>query len=73
MATLKEKFNDLVPKEFGGMQEPTLSECVKIADDFAIGFAEWHIKAYENNIIFDEFTTKELLEIYKTEVDGNKD
>lgn len=39
--TIREKFNSLVLEEFGGMQEPTLTECEKIADDYAIEFAEW--------------------------------
>jgi hypothetical protein len=41
-------------------------ECEKIADDFAIGFAEWLIekeREYTNRII----RGKELLEIYKKE------
>ena len=38
---LKEKFNNLVPKEFGGMQEPLLSDCEEVADEYAIEFAEW--------------------------------
>jgi hypothetical protein len=38
---LKEMFNDLVPKEFGGMQEPLLTECTQIAVDFAIHFGQW--------------------------------
>lgn len=38
---LKEQFNNLVPSEFGGMQEPLLTNCVDVAKDFAIGFAEW--------------------------------
>jgi hypothetical protein len=39
--TLKEKFDALIPIEFGGMQDPLLSNCEKIADEYAIGFAEW--------------------------------
>lgn len=35
---LKDKFNDLVPVEFGGIQEPLLTNCVDVAKDFAIGF-----------------------------------
>lgn len=76
---IREKFNSLVPEEFGGMQEPTLTECEKIADEFAISFAEWVDDNYfrmgrtnlwsestdwENNI---KITTKELLEIFKKE------
>jgi len=38
---LKEKFNDLVPVEFGGMQEPLLTECEIIADGHAIAFGIW--------------------------------
>ena len=32
--TLKEKFDALIPIEFGGMQDPLLSNCEKIADEF---------------------------------------
>jgi hypothetical protein len=39
----------------------------KIADDFAIGFADWLVIRYNEDIIYDEYTTKELLEIYKKE------
>lgn len=76
--TLKEKFNSLVPEEFGGMQEPTLTECKKIADDYAIEFAEWLlINTYMQGTISyktcmlssqgKDITTKELLEIFKKE------
>lgn len=40
-------------------------------DEFAIGFAEWLVIRYNEDIIYDEYTTKELLEIYKKEKDGN--
>ena len=59
--TLKEKFNDLVPKEFGGMQEPLLSNCEKIADDYAIDFGRW---LNEND---GACSYAELLEIFKKE------
>lgn len=63
--TLKEKFNDLVPKEFGGMQEPLLTDCEKIADDYAIEFAEFVINkfTFKDNYKI----SKELLEIFKNE------
>ena len=61
--TLKEKINDALfyiePKE-------SITKCVQIADDFAIGFGEWLIKKeheYTNKII----AMEELLEIYKKE------
>jgi hypothetical protein len=58
--TLKEKFY----KEF--ISKPDLyplEDCEKIADEFAIGFAEW-VECYDYNGFKD---TKELLEIYKKE------
>ena len=36
---------------------------IEIADEFAIGFAEWNYK--EGRFIQKNLTTKELLEIYK--------
>ena len=41
MNKLREKINALVPIEFGGMQEPLLSELEQITDDFTDEFAEW--------------------------------
>lgn len=66
--TLKEKFNDLVPKEFGGMQKPLLSNCEKIADDYAVDFLNWYIR--KSSIKDKKYigkTSKELLEIFKKE------
>jgi hypothetical protein len=60
--TLKEKFNELVPKEFGGMQEPLLTDCEKIADDYAIGFAFWLLTEKDETK-----TLREILEIFKKE------
>lgn len=74
--TLKEKFNDLVPKEFGGMQESLLSNCEKIADEFAVSFADWLDLDETQDLIqslqmVGELSkipkTKELLEIFKKE------
>jgi hypothetical protein len=39
----------------------------KIADEFAIGFAEWLLIIYNEDIIYDAYTKEELLEIYKNE------
>ena len=41
----------------------------KIADEFAIGFAEWLITIYNEDIIYDAYSKEELLEIYKKEND----
>jgi hypothetical protein len=57
--TLKEKFGELY------VEKGMANECEKIADDFAIGFAEWI-----RNMSFGKYhahSTKELLEIYKKE------
>jgi hypothetical protein len=70
--TLKEKFESI---EFSFPAD----ESVKIADDFAIGFAEWCTKYRDKNrnpfgemlhakSKYDEtYLTKELLEMYKKE------
>ena len=39
----------------------------KVNDEFAIGFAEWLIIIYNEDIIYDAYSKKELLEIYKKE------
>jgi hypothetical protein len=49
MNKLREKINALVPIEFGGMQEPLLSELEQITDDFTIKFLEW---LNENSIYY---------------------
>jgi len=63
--TLKEKFDNLVPKEFGGMQEPLLSECEQIADNYAVEFMEWLL--FNPLINQFQYTVKDLLEIFKKE------
>jgi len=76
--TLKEKFE--VELVFSFTKELHNKKCEKIADDFAIGFAEWidsdfyqgdNVNEYHQSIIeYREgkiFTVKELLEIYKKE------
>lgn len=63
--TIREKFNSLVPEEFGGMQEPTLTECEKIADDYAIKFLEWICE--KGNIPYIKGTLDTTLKIFKKE------
>ena len=70
--TLKEKFlpfvddidliND-IPNEEWGLRNANKIEV--IADEFAIGFAEWRLTTFVKNA--DEYTMQELLEIYKKE------
>jgi len=72
--TLKEKFlpfvddidliNDIPNKEWGLRNA---GKCIEIAEEFAIGFAEY----LKIDVIIDlseTHTTKELLEIYKKEI-----
>jgi hypothetical protein len=73
--TLKEKFEEILIAFWTSEWE---SECEKVADEFAVGFAEW---VGQNTINYSSgkfrmktlkptlFTSKELLEIYKDEKD----
>jgi hypothetical protein len=68
--TLKEKFHQWLRTEpFNLRDRVTLREaqCEVIADEFAIGFAEWLLIIYNEDIIYDAYTKEELLEIYKIE------
>jgi len=74
MMTLYEKFFNLYPKQDA---EFIAEECEKIADDFAIVFADWcednYFPSSGRSLWFDtpnfdigkKFTTRELLKIYK--------
>ena len=42
-------------------------QILKQRDEFAIGFAEWLLIIYNEDIIYDAYSKEELLEIYKTE------
>jgi hypothetical protein len=71
--TLKEKFKKTLSKDF------TINQLEQIADEFAIGFAEWNSYKYKYlqnkgwfngsyELEMDIFkSSKELLEIYKKE------
>ena len=81
--TLKEKFHQWLKTEpFSSKERPTLKEaqCEQIADEFAIGFAEWCIKKrvdffdsteigeiYTIDGFVSRYKMEELLEIYKKE------
>jgi hypothetical protein len=76
---LKEKFEQYAKEEIWRTRNYNAEECELIADEFAIGFAEWLINeqspysiTYGNQEVrFSDFrkdyTIKELLQIYKTE------
>ena len=67
--TLQEK----ILNKFPFTNKEYIKEYEQIADDFAIGFAEWIwgncFNIYNDSFLYkdDEYKTKELLEIYKKE------
>ena len=62
--TLRLKFLQYTPVEF---EDEYAEKCEQIADEFAIGFADWLLIIYNEDIIYDAYTKEELLEIYKKE------
>jgi hypothetical protein len=68
--TLKEKFKEILTAFWISNWE---DECEKVADEFAIGFAEWTHNlrdCEEDSIEFNQYiniSSEELLEIYKKE------
>ena len=62
---LKEKFTTMVlDKDIADWEKV----CVEIADEFAIGFAEWYLDLWNrNDKSFDNNSPKQLLQIYKKE------
>ena len=76
--TLKEKINDSIITNIDIRESENrmyyeynhlelAEKLVKIADEFAIGFAEWLLIIYNEDIIYDAYSKEELLEIYKKE------
>jgi len=57
------------PSDYSRLYNPTAEIIEKIADDYAIEFAEWYLNLYNEDIenAFDNNSPKELLEIYKNE------
>jgi len=72
---LRERFLDIIEHTKPHWYKVDAESCEKIADDFAIGFAEWLTISYPNQRKFllkqgnlrGFYSTKELLEIYKKE------
>ncbi len=60
--TLKEKFSLILMQFWASDWE---SQCEQVADDFAIGFAEWCLTIRFEPI--ENVSVKKLLEIYKKE------
>ena len=64
--TLKEKFEEILIAFWTNEWE---SECEKVTDEFAIGFADWYLNLWhtDDDSSFDDNSPQELLEIYKKE------
>jgi hypothetical protein len=67
--TLKEKFEQYAKQEVWEKKNYNAEECEDIADEFAIGFAEWFLNLSKSDDWekFDYNTNEKLLEIYKKE------
>jgi hypothetical protein len=63
---LKEKFKEILTAFWINDWE---DKCEKIADEFAIGFADWIRVCKLKGRLYDFDNIKELLEIYKDEKD----
>ena len=63
--TLKEKLKDRMYYNYNHLE--LAEECEKIADEFAIGFADWIRVCKLKGRPYDFDNIKELLEIYKDE------
>ena len=63
--TLREKLFDAVfDNAWEFKTKNVIPQCEQIAEEFAIGFAEWfHENCYEDNVGY--YRAEELLEIYK--------
>lgn len=60
--TLKEQYKEIVSGFNEERTDNVANRCTEIAEDFAVDFAEWLFKNY-NNVIH----TKQLLTIFKKE------
>ena len=70
--TLKENFENIIYNYIGSeWDRRDVSNSLETdADEFAIGFADWLVIQYNEDIIYSEYTTKELLELYKKHYDS---
>jgi hypothetical protein len=65
--TLREKFEKVLKNSKPHFLKFDINDCIEIYDDFAIKFAEWLVIIYNEDVIYSEYNTKELLEIFKKE------
>jgi hypothetical protein len=64
--TLNDKYCDLIDNDNGCDNQLHADRCEQIADEFAIGFAEWLLK-FDNLKNEKEYVIKQLLEMFKKE------
>lgn len=62
---LKEEFEKVLKNYKPHFLKFDTNDCIEICDNFAIKFAEWLVIQYNEDIIYTEYNTKELLEIFK--------
>lgn len=66
MKTIKEQYKEIVCGWNEERTENVTNRCTEIADEFAIGFAEWIVNASVHNERWTKISDiKKLLEIYK--------
>ena len=68
--TLKDKFDNPIMRHDLGRNEieETKEQCVEIAEDFAINFANWYeFTLRESDNLNERFTPKQLIEMFKKE------
>ena len=68
--TLKDKFDNPIMRHNLGRNEieETKEQCVEIANEFAIDFANWYeFTLRESDNLNERFTPKQLIEMFKKE------
>ena len=68
--TLKDKFDNPIMRHDLGRNEieETKEQCVEIANEFAIDFANWYeFTLRESDNLNERFTPKQLIEMFKKE------
>ena len=63
--TLKERIENVLLKYEIAREESKVKMIESIAEDFAIGFAEWLLKNYNKDTVPSKDKIKKLLEMYK--------
>lgn len=82
MNKLEEKFKNIVPSYFGGLDPELIKQCVEIAEAFAIKFSEYlainylqstdKIGFWYKDSINDQSSTKQILSLYKQQLKDNE-